>query len=259
VENPSAYLQDDIFQQNQGLLASNNGQFHSVYRVVPNSNGSVLQQVPLYDIFPAWLTRTTSRKFIENAMFELLMFLGVCDSRYLQYGDLLVDNKSGESYVYGNRRIQTAAVLVRVETLVTIGQSYNPGSARPATPRGPGGHVISGYATARNDITQPITLVNGAYNVGAVGDVPAQLLVGVQMKNQIGGPHDAELPNSELRSNFVVYVPPLGGANGEPAPAIRENMVIAVVGSDTKYTVLSCITSMQGFVGTVCIVQKVGV
>jgi hypothetical protein len=254
--NPTSNLQDQVFQQNQGLIASINGEYTTVYRNATNVNRSLLDSDPIFTVFPALLTRTTTRTQIENSMFELLMFQGICDSRYLQYGDLVVDNASGEMYVYGNRRPRTAAMFVRVETLVTIGMPFNPGSAA-RTGRAPGGNFVPNYGFARNDISRPLTLTNGTYAIGAPGDPAAQLLVGVQIKNQIGSPHDPGIPNAILKSNFALYVPPLTAANGtDLTPPMRENMIVSVVGSDTQYVVLSCATNMQGFVGTVCIVQK---
>jgi hypothetical protein len=249
---------DELIETGGGIAAQLLGQYCTVYRVSSTTNVSVLQDNPIngMDIFPAEFDRTTDRKVIETATFDLVVFAGTCDPSVLQIGDILVDNATGERYCYGQRRVLDDPLFAEVDHLATISLSYNPASAPTVAPGAPRGvRVASRFGGNTISATAPITLTAGVYAVGAVGATPAQIPVGVSMLDRLGNVHgDQSTSEQTLKSNYMIYIPPM------PGITLRENALVTILDvPDLQFNVVDLSTSEFGFVGTVAIAQKVAV
>src|SRR6185437_11055391 len=107
---------DQALQLVQGAIASVLGPTFDVYRVVDTSNGSIFDGPPVLSGFPISPVKT-GKKFIENQTFDLLGFIGTCDNRQLEYGDVVIktgyDPRTTDVFVFAQLRELGPSIFVR--------------------------------------------------------------------------------------------------------------------------------------------------
>ncbi len=252
--NWAAEAQDQIYAQAQAIEASMNGQFCTVYRLMQRTSVSVLKQ-PVLNAFPSQFALAT-RAQIESLTFDLKVFVGTCDFTMLQFGDILVDNCSGDRYCFAQRRLLKEALFARVERTATITRPNSeinddpPGSTEPQET----GWVWSQTSTqgqsdyaGRTAATDAIlSLQTGTYSFGT--GTPAQVPVGLQPIARVSDVTGKDFAENLGRTRFLLYIPPL--------PGVELQRLDRVDLGDMSCQIAMIYNSQAGFFGSICVVSE---
>lgn len=231
----SAYI-DSKVQYGKGRAASVLGQTYTVFRnptystnlPSPNINGSLTASAPVLANYQAYVERTTSKKLIENAAFDILIYDVTCDNRQLVLQDLLVQTgyeNDGSVFVMAFRRPVPPYVTlwVRTESTCTITRPY-PIAGQAAQQPTSGPRETKGWGGVTKQGEQFLTLVNGAYSFVSATDInpktnlpylPATVYCGLQATAKISDTAKSSaagaIPTAIYRERFAIYIPDLPG------------------------------------------------
>jgi hypothetical protein len=253
-----SYLQifDDIEQQAGGIEASLSGQGFDLYRLSNTTPpGGILSGSPLMNV-NAIMERTTSRKVVDSAVFDLPVYQGVADARVLQLGDVLKETVgtvryTGAAYTFVQRRPNEIPVFIATNKLCTIARSLA-GAGRFDQQPTSGPTAASSYLGVSEASEWFLTLEAGTFAFAQSG-TPVAVLCGLQpnarvrdaARDSAAGLMPSDLPIAQ----FIAYVPVLPGA------ALQETDIL-YCGTD-RYDVRKVYTSEAvGVVGSVCVVEK---
>ena len=188
-----------------GVPASVLGQFCTVYRISANTSGDVQASTPLLENFPAYFKRTTDKKIIESATFDLPVFRGLCDSTLLAFGDLVVDNVTGDRFIFAQRRSLGPAIFLKVEHTALI---RRPTYGQQTLSQSPGVSEYLGYGGRTQGSDQGLALRNGTF---AFGFQPTPVPIGLQPINRVSDSNTPQLGQQLATARFMMYVPPWPG------------------------------------------------
>lgn len=254
---------DQAIQITQGQgIAQVVGQSYDVRRLSASTNVSISSNAPIISAFPTSIRRYTTKVALENATFDLLSFVAVCDNRALQLGDEFTETgyKAMESgvYVLAQMRPLQETIWMRTESNIAITRmlpSAGQESQQPASgwvAQAPG---TIGAVDKRSE--QVLTLKNGTYAFTTTpGATPAGVVCGLQPLNRIRdtskGTVAGKWPTALYREHFLAYMPLI------PGEEIVELDRLNFPNSD-RYEVMVKYTSEQtGISGYILIVEKLG-
>jgi hypothetical protein len=231
----AAYI-DGKVQYGKGRAASVLGQTYNVFRnptnttnlPSPNINGSLTSSPPVLALYQAYVSRTTSKKLLENTVFDILVYEAKCDNRQLVIQDVLVQSgyeNDGSVFTYAQRRPVPpyASLFVRTESTCTITRPY-PISGQAAQQPTAGPREVKGWGGVTKQGEQFLTLVDGAYSFVGADDInpvtdlpylPATIYCGLQPSAKISDTPKASaagaIPTTLYRERFGIYIPDLPG------------------------------------------------
>lgn len=247
-------LIDGAIQAGRGAAASVIGQTYNVYRLTSTTNNSIVSGTPLYTGYPS-IMRKASKAKIENEIFALQAFIGTCDNRVLQLGDVLTETGyEGETdnvFTFVQVRPAQVSVFVRTEANCAI-TNPRPHAGQSTQQPVSGSSYQTGYGGTDDASEWILELVNGLYGfTNAPGATPASVQCGIVPLNRLKDGSDLGTPTDLPRAHYVVYVPNLPG---QPLDTFHR---IKFPNGD-KYEILSFVNSDDaGFQGYVCICEKV--
>jgi hypothetical protein len=270
---------EDALQQVQGVAAAILGQTYNVLRLGNNASGSIFDEDPIATNFPLSPLKA-SKKSIENDTFNLLVFIGTCDNRTLQLGDLLVEtgfeaeagNAWGGSSAWGGagaewgggtadvfafaqRRPMHESLFVRCESQISI--------TRPQPHGGQSGQQpVSGWVDAPGHMgidkarEWPLVLTDGSYDFvppSTPNVIPAAVPAGLTQLQRLSDARDPDIPVTLYRERFMAYIPLLPGVQLTELDRIN-------FPNEDRYQLASLYTSEQtGLAGYILICEKLSV
>ncbi len=254
---------DSAVQEALGAAASVVGQQFDVRRLDGATNGSITNNAPVLHGFPAILHRTTSKKVIEGAVFDLVVFEAECDAaRYLvldpeRGGDLLKESigtpgYTGASYTFVQRRPPGNALLIRTDVSCSITRPKPKGGRADQQPV-TGSAIAADYLGTNKAAEWNLTLSSGAYAFASTGS-SATVMIGLQPTARVrdGKRNDAagQMPTDLPLGQFIGYVPLVYGET------IQEKDILNCGNAD-RYEVRKMHTSGSvGVVGWVVELEK---
>lgn len=263
---PSFERIDKKIQYGRGRAAQKLGQPYNVFRLTAQSNGSVIGAVPTLRNVPMMLKRTTSKSKLENVILEALAYTGTTDNRPLLPGDLLQEfgyESPGGVYCFAQRRPLKDSIFVRCENGASI---YRPrplaGAAdqQPSNASPPTTIRNTDYGGLSTANRETVVLIDGVYSFELSGTIdpntghpypPASIPVGLQQQNRSRDGRMPDIPTGLPRTFFVIYVSPMPGAE------VAELDIIKAANADQYVVRQIQETDPVGFIGTICVVEKV--
>jgi hypothetical protein len=244
---------DQAISLGVGAAASVVGQPYNVYRLSNASSGSIFDGSPLFTNFSMSVSKA-GKSAIENDSFNLQVFIGACDDRELDLGDVLVEqnyeSETGDVFVFAQRRPMGYRLFVRCEAQVSITRPLPHGGQSAQQPVS-GSVAAPGYIGVDKASENVLVLNDGLYSfepTGTLAAVPA----GLTQLNRIRDAKDPKIPVTLYREHFVLYVPLLPGVQ------LQELDRFNFPNSD-RYQIASLYTTEQsGFGGWIAICEKLG-
>lgn len=246
---------DGVIQLGRGVEAAVWGQTHSVYRLTDSTNNSVMAQTPLFTNYPARIRRTRSKEVIEDAVFDLVVFIATCDNRELVLGDTFQETgygaQSSNIYTFAQVRPTRETVWIRTELNCTLTRPM-PTAGQAAQLPASGPAEVLGYGGYQKDTEQVLVLANGEFGFsGVAGLMPASVQVGVQQLNRVRDSNEPkQMPTRPYREHFLAYIPPT------PGEELNEKDIINA-GNGDRYVIMSLLqTADAGIAGWICICER---
>jgi len=250
---------DDAIQQAQGAIGAVVGQTYDVFRMTNTTSGSILNGPALYTGFPLSPAKA-QKKHIENTTFDLQVFVGTCDNRDLEIGDVLVETGyealENNIFIFAQRRPMGVSLFVRGEVKGFISRpNTGAGSSSQQTP-GSGVVVDDAWGGTYKGIEEYLTLTNGVYTFQSPPDAStgATLPIGLQPLNRVRDGTIPKVPTIQYRTHHLAFVPML---NGEQ---LNEQDRINASSSD-RYEIMEVYASADAGLdgGYILIVEKTAV
>lgn len=216
--NPTriAYV-DSKIQYGRGRAAQVLGQPCNVYRNRKGiTNNSLMAKSPFYSNFPIRFRRITQKFAIEDQIFDMLCFVGLCDNLKLKLGDLIQETgykaDAANIYTFVQARPTRESLFIRCESCSFITRPYPTAGAAEQLPA-VGPKVIPGWGGFQKATEQILVLVNGRYGFKSDpgGLPPAVVQVGIQQTTHLRDAHDPDFPTRAFRERFMLYIPPTPG------------------------------------------------
>lgn len=203
----------------RGQAADEVGQSYNVYRLKPNSSGSIISPRSLVIAnFPAKMEKNTKSIANEQSMVYEMLFEGMCDRNQLQLGDVLDEigfRSDTGMYVLADARPLKPYMFVRVEILGGITrQASDQVGPEPTLGRG----QYQGTSKSLEWISQ---LTNGLYSFVQSG-TPAGIPMGIQMHRRMGKPAPVKIPTGSNLEEVFCYVPLLPGLTIQPTDVLSD-------------------------------------
>lgn len=245
---------DRAIQLGRGVAGAVVGQPLDVFRLSGTTNVGILTGQPQFTNYPAILRKTTTKKDIENSVFDLQVFEMTSDNTHLHIGDALVTEgykSDGGVFYYVQNRPMGPSLLIRAEANASI--------SRPATRAGaaieqPASGAIAqpNYGGAFRAGEQILTLSGGMFSFSlAAGLTPASVPCGLQPLNRMSDANRPAIPTRLYRERFLAYVPLL------PGEQIVELDRLSFPNSDRYQVMLVYTSETVGLNGYICVVEKI--
>lgn len=253
--------QDTIINQQQGVAAGIDGQTYVVQRLTPTTNQSVSMNPPAirgpYFMRPG---RSTTKKLFENVFFDLLMYVGICDTTEgLELGDVLTQygyKSDGSIFTFVQNRPTREKIFVRTESLSPITRPY-PIAGRAADQPSSGNVFVEGWGGVNKSTEQVLTLTDGLYTFDDTVAPPASVYCGFQMlarvKDTSKSAAAGKMPTALYREQAAIYIPNL------PGVVVQELDRVDFGGGDRFEIMEFHNTGEVGLQGFWCLGEKLGV
>ena len=253
-----ATLNRIVQRYGRGTAARIIGQSYSVYRMNPNTSGSVISPNSLvYPTFSMYFKnhQRASKVHVENTVFDLMIFEGMCDGTKLQVGDFLVENgyeSDAGVYCVGQLRPMSQNILVRVESPSTLEKPHPDAGASEDQPTSGFVYVQGKYGGVRPAGRFELTLQGGLYSMQAQGEgILASVPIGLQPINRVSDSHKPPIPMTFPRTKFLCYIPPL------PGYIINELDVVKMSQADSYQVSMMYSSADCGLQGFICTLEKI--
>ena len=226
---------------------------YSVYRLgglggqnTPNEAASVID--PLNLIYPNYQARiaapNTPRNLLEVEPIYKMIYLGFCDTRPLQIGDILVENgpnttdsPDGRIFTLADVQPMLPPQFPRVEILANL---TRPSASSDDVTLGKG--VYQGISKLDSQIC---VLASGMYSFATAG-ISSTIPIGLQPYTRMGPSQESKYPSATRRTQYFIYCPLLPGVEILTGDEFTDQ-------NGNRYIVESISTLTTGLQGTLAI------
>jgi hypothetical protein len=236
---------DGILRRGLGIAGKVIGTYFNVYRLSATSAAtSIIDSRNLVlENYPARIVLAAPKIVKEQTEIYNMVYIGLCDTRPLQPGDVcvevaptLTDTPDGRVFVFADVQPLLGPVFIRTE--VYAGLSRPNGPDRTADPI----QGLTQYQGTSKFDESIYTLANGLYSVKYSG-TPAVIPMGLQPKNRIGPPQEMKFPTATVRGSYVGYIPLLPGLQVHPGDFMTDQN-----GNRYRFEVVTAYTvGIQGY------------
>lgn len=197
-------------------------QYFDVYRLTGASTGQwIAAPNKVITNYKARITFKPPTTLVEQVALYKMLYVGMCDTRRLQVGDVLVlkgpvlTGNDNRMYILTDVQPMMPPVFVRCEVPGAISRPHGPGTmTEPLLGDG-------GLTNTTKSTEWLLTLSAGAFDMTSTGPA-CTVPIGIAARERGAGHQENKYPTASPRGEYDVYVPELPGFQVQPNDIVSD-------------------------------------